>query len=84
MIKVALNLYTSWKLECIKRVARMERVAEMVSDQCQFGHETTEGEPVKKGTRWMSNSEWILEAQRGVGGSCCWTVGEPLMGEPLT
>ena len=34
----------------------------IVSDQCQFGQVTREGGPVKKPTRWMSNSPKILEA----------------------
>ena len=43
-------------------------------DQCQYGHEDEDGRPIKKATRWMSNSPMILESisQRcnGKGGKC--------------
>ena len=65
---------TSWKIECIRRVASMQHVQETVCDQCQYGQEWTDGEPIKKGTRWLSNSQCILQALSrrctGRGGHC--------------
>ena len=52
---------TSWKLGCIQRVADMQHVTEAVGDQCHYDQETKEGEPIKNGTRWMSNSESMLQ-----------------------
>ncbi len=64
----------SWGVECIRRVAAMPHVEETVGDQCQYGQQTAEGEPIKKGTRWLSNSPCILEALNrrcsGRGGKC--------------
>ena len=51
---------TSWRIECILGVLAMDGVDTEWCDQCQYGQDGgTEG-PVKKPTRWMSNSPEIL------------------------
>ena len=52
---------TSWKLECILEVMDMNGVGSEWCDQCQYGQDGGTGEPVKKPTRWMSNSPEILK-----------------------
>ncbi len=34
----------------------------LVSDQCQFGQETAEGDPIRKRIGWLSNAPMILKA----------------------
>jgi len=51
---------TSWKLECILDVMAMQGVDSEWCDQCQYGQEAGTGHPVRKPTRWMSNSPEIL------------------------
>ena len=51
---------TSWKLDCILEVMAMQGVDSEWCDQCQYGQEAGTGNPVKKPTRWMSNSPEIL------------------------
>ena len=53
---------SSWGVECIQRVRKLPHVDETVGDQCQYGQQTDSGEPIKKGTRWMSNAPCVLEA----------------------
>ena len=52
---------TSWRIECILDVLAMDGVDTVWCDQCQYGQDGGTGEPVKKPTRWMSNSEEILK-----------------------
>ena len=52
---------SSWQLECVQEVWEWPGVDCTVCDQCQYGHEDGDGNPVKKGTRWMSNSPETLE-----------------------
>ena len=52
---------TSWQLGCILDVMAMEGVDTEWCDQCQYGQDGGTGNPVKKPTRWMSNSPEILK-----------------------
>ena len=65
---------TSWRLECILEVMAMRGVDSEWGDQCQYGQEAGTGHPVKKPTRWMSNSPEILSRLRqrctGKNGRC--------------
>ena len=51
-------------------------VQRVLSDQCQYGQEIGEGDPVKKPTGWLSNSPKILKRLqkrcRGRAGKCTW------------
>ena len=51
---------TSWKLGCILEVMAMHGVDSEWCDQCQYGQDGGTENPVKKPTRWMSNSPEIL------------------------
>jgi hypothetical protein len=51
---------SSWREECIKDVENMDGVDTIVGDRCQYGQEH-DGQPVKKATRWMSNSPEVLK-----------------------
>ena len=65
---------SSWEETCIKGVLAKEGVETTITDQCQFGQRSREGDPVKKPTKWMSNCPEILEALsqrcRGQRGLC--------------
>ena len=52
----------SWDEECIKEVLKSLGVNTVVTDQCQFGQQSREGNPIRKPTKWMSNCGEILEA----------------------
>ena len=70
---------TSWNLDCVAQVQRLPHVSTTVCDQCQYGQETDVGEPIKKGTKWLSNSEYVLEALskrcHGRDGNCSRAAG---------
>ena len=51
---------TSWKLEWIEEVLELDGVDTAWGDQCQYGQAAGGTEPVKKPTRWMSNSPELL------------------------
>ena len=54
---------SSWREECIQRVKGLPGVDVVVGDQCQYGQRSQAAErPVKKPTRWMSNSPHLLES----------------------
>ena len=53
---------SSWKEICIRDVMALEGVARANGDQCQYGQEDRSGNPIKKPTGWMSNSEETLKA----------------------
>ena len=55
---------SSWEEECIKRVLNLPGVDYVDMDQCQLGQKDDKGNPVKKPTRWMSKSKFILDALR--------------------
>ncbi len=65
---------SSWSEACVSKILNLERVQRVNGDQCQYGQRTQDGQPVKKPTGWMSNSEHILEAMgkrcSGRGGAC--------------
>ena len=54
----------SWQLAEVQELLKTNGVQRVLSDQCQYGQETREGEPVKKPTGWLSNSPEILKALR--------------------
>ena len=53
---------TSWSQKCIKKVMRMPGVSSSVMHMCKMGMVDRDGKPVKKPTRWMSNSPAILKS----------------------
>ena len=53
---------SSWKEVCIREVMALDGVARANGDQCQYGQEDRDGNPIKKPTGWMSNSEETLKA----------------------
>ena len=69
----------SWQLSSVKDVARCPNVDTVVGDQCQYQQEADTGAPVKKPTRWMSNSSEVLKqlSKRcsGRGGLCSRSQG---------
>ena len=64
----------SWKEWCVTKVQDLEGVDRVTGDQCQYGQATSQGEPIRKPTGWMSNSECILNELgarcTGQGGAC--------------
>ena len=50
---------TSWDEGVVKEVMDLPGVDYIDMHQCQYGHTDGQGDPVKKPTRWMSNSKWI-------------------------
>ena len=52
---------TSWEMPETQRIAGMKGVDRATCHQCQYGAETEQSEPIRKATRWMSNSPAILE-----------------------
>jgi len=50
----------SWNEDCVKQVMQLPGVDAVVGDRCQYGQEA-DGEPVRKATRFMSNSEEVLK-----------------------
>ena len=70
----------SWSESCIRKVMRLEAVQTMTMHQCQFGQMTADGQPIKKGTRWMSNCRGIphrLDKQCAGRGGVCSFSGTP-------
>ena len=65
---------SSWSEGCVCKVLSTPGVDTVVTDQCQFGQRSREGNPIRKPTRWMSNCGEILEALAkrctGQGGVC--------------
>ena len=53
---------SSWEEDCIGRTMEMAGVQTITMDHCQLGRCDSEGHPVIKQTKWMSNSEHILKA----------------------
>ena len=64
----------SWEREPMMDLAKNPKVSRIVGDQCQYGQQSYQGAPVKKGTGWMSNSPEILKKLerrcRGTRGEC--------------
>ena len=65
---------TSWGEECVKDVAQRDGVEVVIGDRCLFGQVDTDGHPIKKPTKWMSNSAEVLKILgarcRGRMGAC--------------
>ena len=65
---------SSWDEEYMQKLSALPGVGYVDMDQCQFGQVDAEGNPVKKPTRWISNSQCILQALSyrctGSGGWC--------------
>ena len=65
---------SSWNQACVQEVMRRPDVTWVHGDQCQYGQQGGGHDPVKKPTKWMSNSAEVLKAleQRcaGRGGVC--------------
>ena len=64
---------SSWQLKEVQELLRTTTAAQVVGDQCQYGQETADGRPVKKPTRWLSNSPEILKE---LGARCDGRAGE--------
>ncbi len=58
----------------MQEVMEAEHVDSVVGDRCMYGQEARDGSPVRKATKWMSNSPWVLKALSarcaGRGGAC--------------
>ena len=52
---------TSWGEACIQAVLNNEGVETVVMEQCQYGLEAEDGSPIRKSTKWMTNSPRIRE-----------------------
>ena len=65
---------TSWTEDCIVQVRQLPGVDVSEIDQCQYDQTSKNGSPVRKHTRWMSNSPEVLKKLgkrcRGVSGTC--------------
>ena len=65
---------SSWQEPCVARLLRENGVDQVNMDQCQFGQRAVDGMPIKKPTKWMSNSEEVLKVLgkrcSGRGGAC--------------
>ena len=65
---------SSWQMDCIKEVMKHPTVDFAIMDQCQYGQQDESGQPIKKPTQWMSNSNEILKQLQnrcvGRGGWC--------------
>ena len=65
---------SSWQEPCMARLLREEGVDTVNMDQCQYGQRAVDGSPIKKATKWMSNSEEVLKVLgkrcSGRGGAC--------------
>ena len=52
---------TSWQLADVQKTLETNGVQRVVGDQCQYGQETEEGNPVKTPIGCFSNSPEILK-----------------------
>ena len=52
---------TSWSEPCIQAVLQLQGVRRVRGDQCQFGQVSDTGNPIRKATGFMSNSECVLD-----------------------
>ena len=52
---------TSWSLSEVQAILKDSRVGRVVGDQCQYGQQTSAGQPIMKPIGWMSNSPAILQ-----------------------
>ena len=63
---------TSWQLEEVRAMLQLDGTRQVVGDQCQYGQETSSGHPVKKPTRWLTNSP---ELAKTLGDRCLGAAG---------
>ena len=63
---------TSWQLEEVRAILQLDGTRQVVCDQCQYGQETGDGHPVKKPTRWLTNSPEIAKT---LGDRCMGAAG---------
>ena len=65
---------TSWAVPEVRRIMQIDGVRVSNADQCQYNATTKAGEPLKKPTRFMTNSSCIADALSkrcpGRGGVC--------------
>ena len=54
-------LATSWREPCVQEVLSQPGVRRIRADQCQLGQQNEVGDPVKKPTGFMSNSDELLK-----------------------
>ena len=70
---------TSWKQPEVQEIMEIPSVRRIVADQCQLGQQTDQGEPLRKPTGFMSNSQCLLRALNrrcfGKGGLCSRPTG---------
>ena len=90
---------TSWSEECVLAVGRLPNVEFAVGDQCQYGQGDKGGNPLRKRTGWLSNSEEVLNVlgrqcsgrsggcSRAGGGrhaTCCGSLSKPAAVYPFS
>ena len=51
---------TSWSEDCVQKIMQMTGVHSCVCDQCQYGQQAADGSPIRKSTKWMTNSLEIM------------------------
>ena len=71
---------SSWDEQCVKEVLAQLGGETTITDQCQFGQRSREGNPIRKPTKWMSNCQEMLESldKRCTGRGCvCSKTGMP-------
>ncbi len=70
---------TSWTEECVEKVLEVDGVETDVGDRCRYDQCAEDGTPVKKPTKWMSNSPEVLKTLNrrclGRGGTCSRRAG---------
>ena len=70
---------SSWNEVCMRKFMSLAGVSWVDMHQCQLGQNDGQGNPVKKPTRWLSNSKHILEKLNvkcpGRGGWCFQYLG---------
>ena len=52
---------TSWGEKCVKHIEDIGSASKVIADQCQYGAEAY-GQPIRKPTSFMSNSEELRKA----------------------
>ena len=52
---------TSWSEGCVQNIKKMPNVEVTTCHQCQYGAKSERDNPVRKATRFMANSPYILE-----------------------
>ena len=68
---------TSWQEACVKKIREEPDVVAVVGDQCMYGCQSFNGQPVKKPTRFMTNAP---EMAKRLGTRCDGRGGAARMG----